>query len=56
MAVTGHWIESVDGKWKLRRTLLDFIYLSEMHIGEYLGQELHRTLKDLGVLTKASTD
>jgi len=51
-AVTGSWIEEVDGKWELQMALLGFTQLNNAHNGVRLGQALFKIVLRAGIAHK----
>lgn len=51
-AVTGSWIEEVNGRWELQTTLLGFIQLNNAHNGVRLGQALFKVVSRMGISHK----
>jgi hypothetical protein len=51
-AVTGSWIEEVDGKWELQTALLGFTWLNSAHNGVRFGQALFKIVSRAGIAHK----
>lgn len=51
-AVTGSWIEEVDGRWKLQTALLGFTHLNNAYNGVRLGQALFKVVSRAGIAHK----
>jgi hypothetical protein len=53
--MTAHWIEVIDGKWKMRSEVIGFKALSGAHSGENLGRYAVGLLDRVGIMSaKAS--
>ena len=51
-AVTGSWIEEINGLWELQTALLGFTQLNNAHHGVRLGQALFKIVARLGIAHK----
>jgi hypothetical protein len=51
-AVTGSWIEEVNGKWQIKPALLGFTQLNNAHNGMWLGQALFKIVSHVGIAHK----
>ena len=51
-AVTGSWIEEVNGQWELQTALLGFTQLNNAHNGVRLGQALFKVISRAGIAHK----
>ena len=51
-AVTGFWIEEVDGKWELQMALLGFTQLNNAYNSVQLGQALFKIILRTGIAYK----
>jgi len=54
LAVTGSWIEEVNGKWQIQSALLGFTQLNNAHNGICLGQALFKIVSCLHIGHKVS--
>ena len=54
LAVTGSWIEEVNGKWQIQSALLGFTQLNNAHNGIRLGQALFKIVLRLCIGHKVS--
>ena len=50
--MTVHWIEVVEGKWRLRAAMIGFKALSGAHSGENLGRYSVKLLDCVGIMDK----
>jgi len=51
-AVTGSWIEEVNGKWQIKPALLGFTQLNNAHNGKRFGQALFKIVSRVGIAHK----
>jgi hypothetical protein len=55
LGMTAHWIEVIDGKWKMRSEVIGFKAISGAHSGENLGRYAVGLLDRVGIMSaKAS--
>ena len=50
--MTAHWIQVLDGKWKLKAGVIGFKALSGAHSGENLGRYAVGLLDRVGIMDK----
>ena len=53
-AVTGSWVEEINGQWGLHTALLGFTRLNNAHNGARLGQALFKIVSRLGIAHQVS--
>ena len=53
--MTAHWIQVVEGKWKLRAAVIGFKALSGAHSGENLGRYAVGLLDRVGIMDKTGS-
>jgi hypothetical protein len=53
-AVTGHWIEEINGMHMLQNALLGFVQMNNSHSGSRLGQAMFTVLDRVGIAHKVS--
>jgi hypothetical protein len=51
-AVTGSWIEEMNGRWAVQTALLGFTQLNNAHNGVRLGQALMKIVSRMGIAHK----
>lgn len=54
MAITAHFITSVDGNWVLKTVLLAFKHVGGAHSGANLAKEVFAVLEEAEVLHKVT--
>ena len=50
--MTAHWIQVLEGKWKLKAAVIGFKALSGAHSGENLGRYTVGLLDHVGIMDK----
>ena len=50
--MTAHWIEVIDGKWKMRGSVIGFKAISGAHDGENLSRYTVGLLDCVGIMDK----
>lgn len=53
-AVTGHWIEEVNGSWLLQNAILGFVQLQNTHNAQRLGGTLYWVFERVGILQRVN--
>jgi hypothetical protein len=53
--MTAHWIEVIDGKWKMRAEVIGFKALSGAHSGENLGRYAVGLLDRVGIMSEKTS-
>jgi len=55
LGMTAHWIQVLEGKWKLKAAVIGFKALSGTHSGENLGRYAVGLLDRVGIMDKTGS-
>jgi len=55
LGMTAHWIQVLEGKWKLKAAVIGFKALSGAHSGENLGRYTVGLLDRVGIMDKTGS-
>jgi hypothetical protein len=55
LGMTAHWIQVVEGKWKMKAAVIGFKALSGTHSGENLGRYAVGLLDRVGIMDKTGS-
>lgn len=55
LGMTAHWIQVLEGKWKMKAAVIGFKGLSGTHSGENLGRYAVGLLDRVGIMDKTGS-